>query len=156
MGSPKIGKVIADAKVIATGNQAFKLSELRGHNVVLYFYPKDNTPGCTTEGQDFQDNALKFKQRNTIILGVSRDSLASHEKFKAKQNFRFDLISDEDEKLCKKFDVIKEKTLYGKKYMGIERSTFIIDEKGVLRAEFRKVKVGGHIKAVLEEIRKLK
>jgi len=155
MGAPKIGKVITDAKVIATGNQIFKLSELRGRNIVLYFYPKDNTPGCTTEGQDFRDNAPEFKQRNTIILGVSRDSLASHEKFKAKQNFHFDLISDEDEKLCKKFDVIREKTLYGKKHMGIERSTFIIDEKGVLRAELRKVKVGGHAEAVLEEIKKL-
>ena len=156
MSKPKVGTKVTDTKMNLTGDKSVKLSELKGQNVVLYFYPRDNTPGCTTEGQDFRDNHLKFKRRNTVVLGVSRDSLASHEKFKQKQNFPFDLVSDPDEKLCKKFDVIKEKNMYGKKVMGIERSTFIIDEQGVLRAEFRKIKVPGHVDAVLEEIKKLK
>lgn len=155
MSKPKIGNPITDIKVQATGDKTFKLSELKGSRVVLYFYPKDNTPGCTTEGQDFRDNYSKFKRRNTIVLGVSRDTLESHEKFKAKQKFPFDLIADADEKLCKKFDVIKEKNMYGKKVMGIERSTFVLDEQGILRAEFRKVKVSGHVDAVLEEIKEL-
>lgn len=155
MAAPKIGKAAPDIKVHATGEQSFKLSELQGKNVVLYFYPKDNTSGCTAEGQDFRDNYAKFKRRNTIVFGVSRDSMTSHEKFKENQEFPFDLISDPDEKLCKKYDVIKEKNMYGKKVMGIERSTFIIDDEGVLRAEFRKVKVPGHVEAVLEEIKKL-
>ncbi|MBE9516061.1 MAG: peroxiredoxin [Proteobacteria bacterium] len=155
MSAPKIGRVIPDCKVQATGDKSFKLTELRGQNIVLYFYPRDSTPGCTTEGQDFRDNHTKFRRRNTIILGVSRDNMASHEKFKEKQKFPFDLISDADEKLCNKFDVIKEKNMYGKKVMGIERSTFVIDENGKLRAEFRKVKVKDHVDAVLEEIKKL-
>ena len=155
MAAPKIGKPAPDAKVQATGEQNFKLSELQGKNVVLYFYPKDNTPGCTTEGQDFRDHYAKFKRRNTVIFGISRDTLASHEKFKEKQQFPFDLISDPKEILCKKYDVIKEKNMYGKKVMGIERSTFIIDDEGILRAEFRKVKVAGHVEAVLEELKKL-
>lgn len=155
MSTPKIGRIIPDLKVAATRDKTFKLSELRGQNVVLYFYPRDHTPGCTTEGQDFRDAYAKFKRRNTVVLGVSRDSLESHEKFRAKHKFPFDLIADADEKLCKKFDVIKEKNMYGKKVMGIERSTFVIDEKGVLRAEFRKIKVPGHVTAVLEEIKKL-
>jgi thioredoxin-dependent peroxiredoxin len=121
----------------------------------LYFYPKDSTPGCTLEGQDFRDNIRKFSSRNTCILGVSRDTLSSHEKFKEKQKFPFDLLSDEDEKLCSLFDVIKEKNMYGKKHMGIERSTFLIDEKGFLRNEWRKVKVKDHVEEVLEAIKKL-
>lgn len=155
MPAPKIGKVVSDIKLNATRDKSFKLSELRGQKVVLYFYPKDSTPGCTTEGQDFRDHHTKFMRRNTVILGVSRDSLASHEKFREKHKFPFDLISDPDEKLCRKFDVIKEKNMYGKKVMGIERSTFILDEDGVLQAEFKKVKVAGHVEAVLEEIKKL-
>ncbi|MDH5649847.1 MAG: peroxiredoxin [Gammaproteobacteria bacterium] len=155
MPKPKIGSLAPDAKVQLTGNQSFKLSSLKGKNVVLYFYPKDNTSGCTTEGEDFRDNYVKFKRRDTVILGVSRDSLASHENFRGKYKFPFDLISDTDEKLCKKYDVIKEKNMYGKKVMGIERSTFIIDKKGVLRAEFRKVKVKGHVVEVLETIKTL-
>lgn len=155
MSAPKVGRVIPDCKVQATRDKSFKLSDLRGQNVVLYFYPKDSTPGCTTEGQDFRDSHTRFRRHNTVILGVSRDSLASHEKFRDKQKFPFDLISDPDETLCKKFDVIKEKNMYGKKVMGIERSTFVIDENGKLRAEFRKVKVKDHVTAVLEEIKNL-
>jgi len=156
MAAPKIGNKLTDIKMSLTGDKTVKLSELKGQNVVLYFYPKDSTPGCTLEGQDFRDNYSKFKRQNTIVLGVSRDSIASHEKFREKQKFPFDLVSDPDEKLCKKFDVIKEKNMYGKKVMGIERSTFVIDADGVLRAEFRKVKVDGHVDAVLDEVKKLK
>jgi len=156
MPTPKIGAKVTDIKMSLTGDKTVKLSEFKGQNVVLYFYPKDSTPGCTLEGQDFRDNYSKFKRQNTIILGVSRDSIASHEKFREKQKFPFDLVSDPDEKLCKKFDVIKEKNMYGKKVMGIERSTFVIDADGVLRAEFRKVKVEGHVDAVLAEVKKLK
>ncbi|MFW2404459.1 MAG: peroxiredoxin [Gammaproteobacteria bacterium] len=152
MSTVKIGRVAPNFKAPATGDQDIELKSLRGSNVVLYFYPKDSTPGCTTEGLDFKANHLKFKRRNTIVLGVSRDSVASHEKFKAKQKFPFDLVSDADEKVCKKFDVIKEKNMYGRKVMGIERSTFLIDDKGKLRAEWRKVKVKGHVDAVLEAV----
>ena len=156
MSKPAIGKPVSDIKLTLSGGKTVKLSDYKGQNVVLYFYPRDNTPGCTTEGQDFRDNHTKFRRRNTVVLGVSRDSVASHDKFKEKQKFPFDLVSDPDEKLCKKFDVINEKNMYGKKVMGIERSTFILDDKGVLRAEFRKVKVAGHVEAILEEIKKLK
>ncbi|MEE8388011.1 MAG: peroxiredoxin [Acidiferrobacterales bacterium] len=145
-----LGKVIPDLYVTTTGDKQFKLSELGGQNVVIYFYPKDSTSGCTTEGLDFKASNTKFKKQNTVILGVSRDSLKSHENFKSKFKFPFDLISDEDEKLCKVFDVIKEKNMYGKKVLGIERSTFIIDTNGVLRREFRKVKVAGHVDEVLD------
>ncbi len=151
----KLDKIIPDLKVTTTGDKSFKLSELRGQKLVLYFYPKDSTPGCTTESQDFRDNHTKLKRRKTVVLGVSRDSLKSHENFKAKHKFPFDLISDPDEKLCKAFDVIKEKNMYGKKVMGIERSTFLIDEEGILRKEFRKIKVPGHVEAVLEALKEL-
>lgn len=150
-----VGKPVPDIEVQATDDQKFMLSDLRGKNVVLYFYPKDNTPGCTTEGQDFRDHYEEFRKLNTEIYGVSRDSLKSHDGFKSKQCFPFDLISDEDEQLCKLFDVIKEKTLYGKKYLGIDRSTFIIDRQGILRKEYRSVKVDGHVAAVLAEVQKL-
>ncbi|MGW8248866.1 MAG: peroxiredoxin [Acidiferrobacterales bacterium] len=156
MTKPAIGKPVSDIKLTLNGGKTAKLSDYKGQNLVLYFYPKDNTAGCTTEGQDFRDNYTKFRRRKTVVLGVSRDSVASHDKFKEKHKFPFDLVSDPDEKLCKKFDVIKEKNMYGKKVMGIERSTFILDDKGVLRAEFRKVKVAGHVEAVLEAIKKLK
>jgi len=136
----------------ATGDKEIELKSLRGSNVVLYFYPKDSTPGCTTEGLDFKANHLKFRRRNTVVLGISRDSVASHEKFKSKQKFPFDLLSDTDETLCTLFDVIKEKNMYGRKVMGIERSTFLIDDKGKLRCEWRKVKVKGHVDAVLEAV----
>ncbi|MHB1607384.1 MAG: peroxiredoxin [Acidiferrobacter thiooxydans] len=155
MSKIEVGGRIPDLVVQATDEQSFRLSELRGRNVVLYFYPKDNTPGCTTEGQDFRDHYEEFENLNTVILGVSRDDIKSHESFKTKQCFPFDLIADIDEELCRAFDVIKEKNLYGKKSMGIERSTFIIDEHGVLRREYRKVKVDGHVLAVLRDLREI-
>lgn len=152
MSAPLMNRVVANFSAAATRNNTITLKELRGQNVVIYFYPKDSTPGCTTEGMDFRDLHTKFRQHETIILGVSRDSIASHEKFRAKQRFPFDLISDADEKLCKKFDVIREKTLYGRKFMGIERSTFLIDAAGKLRGEWRKVKVKGHAGEVLQAV----
>ncbi len=155
MNKIAIGKKIPAFKATATGDKVIKSSDLIGKNVVLYFYPKDSTPGCTLEGQNFRDNIRKFSLRNTIIIGVSRDSLKSHEKFKENQKFSFDLLADEDETLCKLFDVIKEKNMYGKKIMGIERSTFLIDDKGVLRNEWRKVKVKDHIEDVLEAVKAL-
>jgi peroxiredoxin Q/BCP len=150
-----VGKTVPDAKLQATGGKTFRLHDLKGKFAVLYFYPKDNTPGCTLEGQDFRDQYGKFKKLKTAVYGVSRDGLASHEKFKAALKFPFDLISDEDEKLCQMFDVIREKSLYGRKYLGVDRSTFILDRDGVLRREFRGVKVKGHVDEVIEEIRKL-
>jgi peroxiredoxin Q/BCP len=155
MSKATLGKPVPDIEVRATDDQTFRLSDLKGKQVVLYFYPKDNTPGCTTEGQDFRDHYEEFRKHKTEIFGISRDSLKSHEGFKSKQCFPFDLISDPDEKLCKLFDVIKEKTLYGRKYLGIDRSTFIIDKKGILRTEFRGVKVDGHVATVLAEVKKL-
>lgn len=155
MDKISVGKPVPDLEVNATDDQKFMLSDLRGKNVVLYFYPKDNTPGCTTEGQDFRDHYEEFRNLNTEIFGVSRDNLKSHDGFKSKECFPFDLISDEDEQLCKLFDVIREKSLYGKKYLGIDRSTFILDRNGVLRKEYRSVKVDGHVAAVLAEIQKL-
>lgn len=155
MGNIKVGNKVKDFNLPATSNKNIKLSDLKGKKVVLYFYPKDSTPGCTLEGQDFRDNIRKFNSRKTVILGVSRDSLKSHEKFKEKQCFPFELLSDEDEKLCKQFDVIKMKNMYGKKVRGIERSTFLIDEKGILRAEWRKVTVDGHVEEVLAAVKNL-
>lgn len=155
MSAPEIGKVVKDFKLPATGGKTVSLKSLRGKNVVLYFYPKDATPGCTTEGQGFRDLHGKFRRANTVILGVSRDSIASHEKFRARHEFPFDLLSDEDEAVCRQFDVIREKNMYGRKVMGIERSTFLIDEKGKLRREWRKVKVKGHAEEVLEAAREL-
>jgi peroxiredoxin Q/BCP len=152
MSTAQTGKVIPALKLPATGEQQIDLKSLRGKKVILYFYPKDSTPGCTTEGQDFAANYAKFKRHKTVILGISRDTIASHEKFRAKYNFPFDLLSDSDEKACKIFAVIKEKNMYGRKVMGIERSTFLIDEKGKLRHEWRKVKVKGHVNEVLEAI----
>lgn len=151
----KIGTVIPDLSVVTTGSRKFRLSALMGQVSVIYFYPKDNTSGCTTESLDFKANIAKFEKLNTVIFGVSRDSLKSHENFKSKFEFPFDLISDEDEKLCNAFDVIKEKNMYGKKVFGIERSTFIIDTEGVLRREFRKVKVAEHVDEVLAAIKEL-
>ena len=150
-----MNRVVADFTSPATGDQQIRLKDLRGQNVVLYFYPKDSTPGCTLEGQDFRDLHAKFRRQKTVVLGVSRDSLASHEKFKAKQKFPFELLSDPDEKLCKQFDVIKEKNMYGRKVLGIERSTFLIDTDGKLRREWRKVKVKNHAAEVLEAVKEL-
>jgi peroxiredoxin Q/BCP len=156
MTAPLINRVVGDFKAMATRNKTIRLKDLRGQNVVVYFYPKDSTPGCTLEGQDFRDLHTKFRRQKTVVLGVSRDSLASHEKFRDKQQFPFDLISDPDEALCKHFDVIHEKTLYGRKFMGIVRSTFLIDTDGKLREEWRKVKVKGHADEVLDAVKRLK
>lgn len=153
MAGPVLNRVVKDFKCAATNDQTIQLKTLRGKKVVLYFYPKDATSGCTTEAQDFRDLHTKFKRQKTIILGASRDSLASHEKFREKQSLPFDLLSDPDEKLCKQFDVIREKTLYGRKFMGIERSTFLIDENGKLRKEWRRVKVKGHAAEVLQSVK---
>ncbi|MGH8119152.1 MAG: peroxiredoxin [Gammaproteobacteria bacterium] len=155
MGKVKIGKKVPDFELPATGEQNIRLSALKGNRLVLYFYPKDSTPGCTIEGRDFRDSLRKFRALHTVILGVSRDSMKSHENFKEKECFPFDLLSDTGEKLCRMFDVIKEKNMYGKKVMGIERSTFLIDENGVLRNEWRKVKVEGHAAEVLDTVKKL-
>lgn len=149
------GKTVPDAEILATGGKARRLHDLQGKFAVLYFYPKDDTPGCTLEGQDFRDRYDQLRKLKTAVYGISRDSLASHEKFKAKHKFPFELIADEDEKLCQLFDVIREKSLYGKKYLGVDRSTFILDQDGVLRREFRGVKVKGHVDEVIEEIKKL-
>lgn len=140
----------------ATGEQKLSLKDFKGKNLVIYFYPKDNTPGCTQEGQDFRDNYSKFKRANTLVLGVSRDSVKVHTNFRAKHEFPFDLLSDPDEELCKLFDVIKLKKNYGREYMGIERSTFLIDSKGVLREEWRGVKVKGHVEEVLAAAKQYK
>ena len=155
MAGPVLSRVVKDFKCAATGDQTIQLKSLRGKKVVLYFYPKDATPGCTTEGQDFRDLHARFKEQNAIILGASRDSITSHEKFREKQQFPFDLLSDTDEKLCKQFDVIKEKNMYGRKVMGIERSTFLIDKQGKLAHEWSKVKVDGHAEAVLDAAKAL-
>ena len=144
-----IGKKVKNFSRPATGDKTISLKELAGKKVVLYFYPKDSTPGCTTEGQNFRDAKARFSRENVIIFGVSRDSMKRHENFKAKQAFNFDLLSDEDESLCKQFDVIKLKKLYGKEYMGIDRSTFLIDEDGTLLEEWRGVKVKEHVEEVL-------
>lgn len=151
-----VGKKVKNFSRPATGDKTISLKELAGKKVVLYFYPKDSTPGCTTEGQDFRDAKAKFTRQNTVILGVSRDSMKRHENFKSKQSFNFDLLSDEDESLCKQFDVIKLKKLYGREYMGIDRSTFLIAEDGVLLEEWRGVKVKGHVDEVLTACKKYK
>jgi len=156
MSTPTIGQPIADFTVPATSGKTVQLSQLRDHYVVLYFYPKDSTPGCTQEGQDFRDLYPDFQALGAEILGVSRDSLKSHENFKCKQEFPFELLSDTDEALCHQFDVIKLKNMYGKQVQGIERSTFLIDPDGRLAAEWRKVSVKGHAAEVLEKIRTLK
>lgn len=146
---------VADFQAQATSGQAVSLAGLAGRQVVLYFYPKDSTPGCTTQGQGFRDQYAAFQAANTEVIGVSRDGLKSHENFKAKQGFPFELVSDKDETLCQLFDVIKLKKLYGKEYLGVDRSTFLIDKHGVLRQEWRGVKVPGHVDAVLEAAREL-
>ena len=156
MATPKVGNKAPVFKGIRTGEENVDLSKLKGKKVILYFYPKDSTPGCTTEGQNFRDLYKQFKKEGTIIFGLSRESLKSHENFKTKQSFPFELISDPDEKICNQYEVIKEKSMYGRKYMGIERSTFLIDEKGKLVQEWRKVKVTGHAQEVLDTIKAMK
>ena len=153
--SLRIGEPIPDIELTATGGRTLKLSDYRGRNLVLYFYPKASTPGCTQEGQDFRDAAESFAAADTLILGASRDSLKAQEGFKAKQGFPFDLLSDTDETLCRAFDVIKLKKMYGRESLGVERSTFLIDAQGVLRREWRAVKVKGHVDEVLAAAREL-
>ncbi|MBX3040510.1 MAG: peroxiredoxin [Bdellovibrionaceae bacterium] len=150
-----MGKVVPDFQVESSSGESFRLKDARGEKVVLYFYPKDNTPGCTLEGQEFNKLLPQFKKLKTRIYGISRDSLKSHGKFIESCGFKFDLLSDPDEELCGLFDVIKEKNMYGKKVLGVERSTFVIDEDGKLVAEWRKVKAAGHAAEVLEKIKSL-
>jgi peroxiredoxin Q/BCP len=147
-------KKVGDFSVPSTGG-TFTLSAHRGHPVVLYFYPKDNTPGCTIEGAQFRDLHKEFGKLGAVVVGVSRDSLKSHQNFKAKMNFPFELLADGDEKLCTQFAVIKMKNMYGKQVRGIERSTFVIDGKGVLAREWRGVKVPSHAAEVLEAVKSL-
>jgi peroxiredoxin Q/BCP len=150
--SLKVGDRVPDFSLAATGGQMVQLSDLQGQKVVLYFYPKDMTPGCTIEGHEFTKLKGAFSKKNAVVFGVSRDSVASHEKFKAKECYTIDLLSDEDEKLCKTFGVIKDKNMYGKIVKGIERSTFVIDEQGRLASEWRGVKAEGHAAQVLDQI----
>lgn len=155
MSKPVIGKPAPDFKLPATGDQTLALRDLRGKHVVLYFYPKDNTPGCTTEGQEFRDLHGKFSRAGAVVLGLSRDSLKAHENFKAKHDFPFALLADTDEAVCRRYDVIREKNMYGRKVLGIERSTFLIDKASVLRQEWRKVKAAGHAADVLAAVKTL-
>ena len=149
------GKKCPDFINHATGGSQLSSKDFIGKNLVIFFYPKDNTPGCTLEGQDFRDNYKKFKNLNTDIVGVSRDSVKSHENFKEKQSFPFQLISDPDENMCKAFDVMKEKSMYGKKYIGVDRSTFLVNSEGHIVKEWRSVKVKGHVQEVLEAVKNL-
>jgi len=144
------GLKVPDFTAAATGGKIFRLSELAGRSVVLYFYPRDNTPGCTDEGRQFAQDHEAFRKANCEVYGVSRDNMRSHESFKSKMGFPFELLSDEDERLCSMFGVIKMKNMYGKKVRGIERSTFVIDAGGVVRREWRGVKVPGHAREVLD------
>ena len=140
----------SDFVLPSTGDKEFSLIANVGKNLVIYFYPKDDTPGCTTEGQDFREHWQAITEKNCVIVGISRDSIRSHENFKEKMQFPFELLSDGDEKVCKLFDVIKMKNMYGKQVLGIERSTFVIDAQGILRKEWRGVKVPGHVQEVLD------
>jgi len=155
MTNINIGHSIPDFTALATGEKSIKLSDYQGKNLVLYFYPKDNTPGCIKEGQGFRDAYSQFVSLDTEILGVSRDSIKTHENFKVKQEFPFDLLSDPDEQLCQLFDVIKMKNMFGKKVKGIERSTFLINKQGLLLQEWRKVKVKIHVEEVLQVVKDL-
>ena len=150
-----LGKKCPKFTAEATSGKNISSEDFLGKNLVIYFYPKDSTPGCTTEGQDFRDNYKNFKKLNTEILGVSRDSVKSHENFKLKQSFPFELLSDPDEKMCKSFDVLKMKSMYGREYMGVDRSTFLINKEGKVVKEWRSVKVKGHVDEVLEETKNL-
>lgn len=153
--TPTPDQPIGDLELTLTGNRQARLSDFRGRHLVLYFYPKASTPGCTQEGLDFRDAFADFAALDTAILGASRDGLKAQENFKAKQGFPFDLVADTDEALCRLFDVIKVKKMYGRESLGVERSTFLIDAQGVLRREWRGVKVPGHVQEVLEAVRAL-
>ena len=150
-----LDRKVPDFALPATGGATWKLSAARGRKLVVYFYPKDNTSGCTQEGVAFADLHGAFRKAGAEVVGVSPDSLVSHEKFRSKMGFPFDLLADEDKKACQLFGVWKEKSMYGRKYMGVERSTFLIDEQGILRREWRKVKVPGHADEVLDAARDL-
>ncbi len=147
----EVGNSVPNFSLIGSDNNLHSLSDYKGKKVILYFYPRDNTPGCTTEACEFRDNNKQIIDSNTIILGISKDSLASHVKFITKFDLPFILLSDEEKTVCNLFDVIKEKNMYGKKVLGIERSTFLIDENGILIKEYRKVKVKGHVDSIIEE-----
>jgi len=149
------GKKCPKFKADATSDKVISNETFKNKNVVIYFYPKDSTPGCTSEGQDFRDNYKKFKKLNTDILGISRESIKSHENFKSKQNFPFELLSDSDEKVCKAFDVMKLKSMYGREYMGVDRSTFLVNSAGKVAKEWRGVKVKGHVLEVLDAAKEL-
>lgn len=155
MSTLQLDKPVPDFELPSTGDTVFRLSEHKGKNIVIYFYPRDSTPGCTLEGQNFRDNIAEFDALNTIIIGISRDSIRKHENFKAKQAFPFELLSDEEESACGLFDVLHLKKNYGKEYMGIVRSSFLIDTDGVLRNEWRKVKVKEHLSEVLDAVKAL-
>ena len=155
MTTVQLNQAVPNFELPSTGDTIFKLSDYKGKNIVIYFYPKDSTPGCTLEGQNFRDNIAEFEAHNTIIVGVSRDSIRKHENFKAKQEFPFDLLSDEEESACALFDVLHLKKNYGREYMGIVRSTFLIDKEGILRQEWRKVKVKDLLTEVLEAVKAL-
>jgi peroxiredoxin Q/BCP len=150
-----VGRKVPDFTVPMTGGKEWSLADAKGEKVVIYFYPKDMTTGCTKESQDFRDLHAAFRKAKVRVLGISRDSLKSHDRFREKEKLPFELLSDADEKVCRIFDVIKEKSLYGRKYMGIDRSTFLIDAAGVLRREWRGVKVPGHAEEVLEAAKSL-
>jgi peroxiredoxin Q/BCP len=154
MSAIAVGKKAPQFTLEGTGG-TWSLKDAAGSAIVIYFYPRDNTPGCTQEGADFAAAHAQFKKAKAVILGISADSMAAHEKFKTKMAFPFELLSDPDKKVCTLYDVIQEKSMYGKKFLGIERSTFLIDAKGVLREEWRKVKVGGHVAAVLAAVKAL-
>lgn len=151
-----VNKAVLDFEALATNNTNFKLSEYAGKKIVLYFYPKDATPGCTTEAMQFRDFHTKFVKAGAVVFGVSRDNMTSHDKFKESLELPFELIADTEEKLCHGFGVVKNKIMYGKKVKGIERSTFLIDGKGVLRHEWRGIKVPGHVEEVLKAVQAIK
>ncbi len=155
MSKIQLGKEVPDFDLASTGDTVFNLSQHLGKNIVIYFYPKDNTPGCTLEGQNFRDHIAEFEAHDTLIFGISRDSVRIHENFKTKHEFPFELLSDAEEQACSLFDVLHLKKNYGREYMGIVRSTFLIDKAGVLRQEWRKVKVKEHIAEVLEAVKAL-
>ncbi|PHS68979.1 MAG: peroxiredoxin [Methylophaga sp.] len=155
MNKVQLGQPVADFELPSTGDSVFRLSQHQGKNIVIYFYPKDNTPGCTLEGQNFRDHIAEFNDHNTLIFGISRDSVRVHENFKTKHEFPFDLLSDAQEQACSLFDVLHLKKNYGREYMGIVRSTFLIDQLGVLRQEWRQVKVKEHLAEVLTAVKAL-
>lgn len=150
-----LGKSLPNLTVESSSGKSVHLQDLKGQKTILYFYPKDNTPGCTIQGNEFNSFLKEFEKLNTVVYGISRDNLKSHDKFIQKCNFKFELLADTDEKLCKFFDVIKEKNMYGKKVMGVERSTFIIDENNKIVGEYRKVKAEGHAALILQTVKQL-